>query len=104
MRTVSVSTLLALGLAIRQAAATGWTDANTYQNPYNVNNQCTDKQAKGLGFDDHANGDLGSYGDLAWKNVQCTNGLSKRTHGGSSRSEGSGNFAVSMIPPLPLSS
>ncbi|KAL9005949.1 MAG: hypothetical protein Q9188_001314 [Gyalolechia gomerana] len=91
MRTVSLSTLLALGLAIQQAAATGWTDADTYNSPYNTNNQCTEKQEKGLGFDDHPNGDLGNYGNLNWKNVQCTNGLSKRTfgHAGS----GSENFA-----------
>ncbi|KAL8945065.1 MAG: hypothetical protein Q9216_000049 [Gyalolechia sp. 2 TL-2023] len=81
MRTVSLSTFLALGWVIQQAAATGWTDADTYNNPYNTNNQCTEKQEKGLGFDDHPNGDLGNYGNLNWKNVQCTNGLSKRTFG-----------------------
>ncbi|KAL8933592.1 MAG: hypothetical protein Q9211_005699 [Gyalolechia sp. 1 TL-2023] len=92
MRTVSLSTFLALGLVVQQAAATGWTDADTYNNPYNTNNQCTEKQEKGLGFDDHPNGDLENYGNLNWKNVQCTNGLSKRTFGTYAGS-GSNNFA-----------
>ncbi|KAL9024806.1 MAG: hypothetical protein Q9196_006245, partial [Gyalolechia fulgens] len=70
----------------------GWTDADTYNNPYNTNNQCTEKQEKGLGFDDHPNGDLENYGNLNWKNVQCTNGLSKRTFGTYAGS-GSNNFA-----------
>ncbi|KAL9596142.1 MAG: hypothetical protein Q9219_006003 [cf. Caloplaca sp. 3 TL-2023] len=77
MRTFSVSAVLALGLAVHQVAAT----------------------SNGLGFDDHANGDLGSYGDLKWKNVQCTNGLSKRTfdgQGGKSPSGGSKDFAPGM--------
>ncbi|KAI4190157.1 MAG: hypothetical protein L6R41_000965 [Letrouitia leprolyta] len=92
MRTVSFSSLLALGLAIQQVAATGWTDADTYNNPYNTNNQCTEKQQKGLGFDDQPNGDLGNYGNLNWKNVQCTNGLFKRTFGKHAGS-GSKSFA-----------
>ncbi|KAL8716303.1 MAG: hypothetical protein Q9220_000208 [cf. Caloplaca sp. 1 TL-2023] len=81
MRTISVSALLALGLAVQQAAATGWTDAHSFKNQYNSENECTDKQAKGLPFNDHPNGDLGNYGNLQWQNVQCTDGLSKRTFG-----------------------
>ncbi|KAL8732851.1 MAG: hypothetical protein Q9166_002452 [cf. Caloplaca sp. 2 TL-2023] len=81
MRTASVSALLALGLAVQQAAATGWTDAHTYHNPYNTNNQCVGEQSKGLGFNDRSNGDLGNYGDLNWQNLKCTDGLQKRTSG-----------------------
>ncbi|KAI4192432.1 MAG: hypothetical protein LQ346_004302, partial [Caloplaca aetnensis] len=96
MRTVSASVLLALGLAVQQAAATGWTDAETFTNPYNTNNECTDKQTQGLPFDDHPTGDLGFYGDLNWANTKCTNGLSKRTFGHDgeeSHSGGSKDFA-----------
>ncbi|KAL8665113.1 MAG: hypothetical protein Q9202_002513 [Teloschistes flavicans] len=99
MRTISISVLVSLGLAVQQAAATvntqpffdspeayhaqGWTDADTFTNPYNTNNHCVGKQSSGLGFDDHPNGDLGNYGNLNWQNAQCSNGLKKRTFGGS---------------------
>ncbi|KAL8948049.1 MAG: hypothetical protein Q9222_005730 [Ikaeria aurantiellina] len=89
MRTVSVSALLALGLAVQQAAATGWTDAHIFKTPSNTDNECTDKQGKGLPFNDHATGDLGNYGDLQWQNVKCTDGLTKRTFGDSKDSKGS---------------
>ncbi|KAL8960234.1 MAG: hypothetical protein Q9193_003022 [Seirophora villosa] len=92
MRTVSVSALLALGVAVQQAAATGWIDAKTFNTPFNTDNHCTNTQSKGLGFDDHPDGDLASYGDLNWSNLKCTNGLSKRTLG--SHSGGSKDFAV----------
>ncbi|KAL8648291.1 MAG: hypothetical protein Q9226_006057, partial [Calogaya cf. arnoldii] len=81
MRTVSVPALLALGLAVQQTAATAWTDAQTYSNPSNTNNQCIGEQSKGLGFDDHSNADLGNYGALNWENLKCTDGLKKRTFG-----------------------
>ena len=81
MRTISVSALLALGLAVQRTAATAWTDAQTYSNPSNTNNQCVGDQSKGLGFDDRSNGDLGNYGDLNWENLKCTDGLRKRTFG-----------------------
>ncbi|KAI4259127.1 MAG: hypothetical protein L6R42_004744 [Xanthoria sp. 1 TBL-2021] len=81
MRTISVPALLALALAVQQTAATGWTDAQTYSNPSNTNNQCIGDQSKGLGFDDHSNGDLGNYGALNWENLKCTDGLQKRTFG-----------------------
>ncbi|KAI4287635.1 MAG: hypothetical protein L6R35_003111, partial [Caloplaca aegaea] len=97
MRSVSVTALLALGLAAQQAAATGWLDAKTYRTPFNTDNDCTDTQSKGLSFDDHPDGDLASYGDLNWSNMKCTNGLSKRTFGDShdrgSHSGGSKGFA-----------
>ncbi|KAL8862078.1 MAG: hypothetical protein Q9178_001533 [Gyalolechia marmorata] len=81
MRTISVPALLALGLAVRQTAATSWTDAQTYRNPSNTNNQCVGDQSKGLGFEDRSNGDLGNYGALEWQNLRCTDGLQKRTSG-----------------------
>ncbi|KAL8914887.1 MAG: hypothetical protein Q9171_000514 [Xanthocarpia ochracea] len=81
MRTISVPALFALGLAVRQTAATSWTDAQTYRNPSNTNNQCVGDQSKGLGFDDRSNGDLGNYGALEWQNLRCTDGLQKRTSG-----------------------
>ncbi|KAL8809630.1 MAG: hypothetical protein Q9200_003248 [Gallowayella weberi] len=81
MWTLSASALLALGLAVQQATATGWTDAVTYRNPSNTNNQCIGEQPKGLGFDDHSTGDLGNYGSLTWQNLKCTDGLQKRTSG-----------------------
>ncbi|KAL8991861.1 MAG: hypothetical protein Q9169_007585 [Polycauliona sp. 2 TL-2023] len=80
MRTFSVPTWLALGLAVRQTAAT-WNDAQIYSNPSNTNNQCVGDQSKGLSFDDHSDGDLGNYGALNWENMKCTDGLQKRTFG-----------------------
>ncbi|KAL8806366.1 MAG: hypothetical protein Q9182_001396 [Xanthomendoza sp. 2 TL-2023] len=81
MWTLSASALLALGLAVQQATATGWTDATTYRNPSNTNNQCIGDQPRGLGFDDRSTGDLGNYGSLTWQNLKCTDGLEKRTSG-----------------------
>ncbi|KAI4242792.1 MAG: hypothetical protein L6R40_003856 [Gallowayella cf. fulva] len=81
MRTVAVSVLLTIGLAVQQAAATGWTDVDTFRNPSNTNNQCVGEQAKGLGFNDHSSSNLGSYGALNWQNLKCTDGLQKRTSG-----------------------
>ncbi|KAL8872722.1 MAG: hypothetical protein Q9174_001690 [Haloplaca sp. 1 TL-2023] len=94
MRTVSVSALVALSLAVQQAAATGWLDYDTFKNPYNTNNKCTDKMSAGLAFDDHPDGDLGNYGDMNWGNAQCGNGLTKRTFGDShSKGSKSAGFA-----------
>ncbi|KAI4199165.1 MAG: hypothetical protein LQ350_004795 [Teloschistes chrysophthalmus] len=92
MRTISISAIVSLGLAVQQAAATGWVDADTFKNPYNTNNQCVGKQSNGLGFDDHPNGDLGNYGSLNWQNAKCSNGLKKRTFGHSADSK-SNDFA-----------
>ncbi|KAI4106347.1 MAG: hypothetical protein LQ339_003084 [Xanthoria mediterranea] len=96
MRTISVPTLLALGLAVHQTAATAWTDAQTYSNPSNTNNQCVGEQSKGLGFEDHPTGDLGNYGALNWGNLRCTDGLQKRAfgpHGEDSHDKAPSDFA-----------
>ncbi|KAL8768614.1 MAG: hypothetical protein Q9209_005173 [Squamulea sp. 1 TL-2023] len=86
MRTVLVSALLALGLAVQQTAATSWTDAEIYKIPSNTNNLCIGEQSKGLGFDDRSDGDLGDYGALNWQNLKCTDGLQKRTFSSNNKS------------------
>ena len=77
--------------------AQGWLDYDTFKNPYNTNNKCTEKMSAGLGFDDLPDGDLGNYGDMNWGNAQCGNGLTKRTFGDShSQGSKSAGFAVSL--------
>ena len=55
--------LFVAGLAVGQAAATGWRlDAQKYPSPYNTNNECSTDQKSGYNWDNLNPGSFDSYG------------------------------------------
>jgi hypothetical protein len=71
--------LLVAGLAVGQAAATGWRlDAQKYSCPQNTNNQCSTDQKTGYSWDNLEPGSFSSYGSNKFSGFKCGNSLGKR--------------------------
>ncbi|KAM0703295.1 hypothetical protein Q7P35_009233 [Cladosporium inversicolor] len=71
--------LLVTGLAVGQAAATGWRlDAQKYSSPYNTNNECSTDQQTGYNWDNLEPGSFGSYGSNKFSGFTCGNSFGKR--------------------------
>jgi hypothetical protein len=67
------------GLAVGQAAATGWRlDAQKYSCPQNTNNQCSTDQKTGYSWDNLEPGSFSSYGSNKFSGFKCGNSLGKR--------------------------
>lgn len=71
--------LLVTGLAVGQAAATGWRlDAQKYPSPYNTNNECSTDQQTGYNWDNLEPGSFDSYGSNKFSGFTCGNSFGKR--------------------------
>lgn len=71
--------LFVAGLAVGQAAATGWRlDAQKYPSPYNTNNECSTDQKTGYNWDNLEPGSFGSYGSNKFSGFKCGNSFGKR--------------------------
>jgi hypothetical protein len=75
----SVPTIIVAGLAVGQAAATGWRlDAHQYSSPYNTNNECSAEQKPGYNWDNLEPGSFDSYGSNKFSGFKCGNSFGKR--------------------------
>lgn len=71
--------LFVAGLAVGQAAATGWRlDAQKYPSPYNTNNECSTDQQTGYTWDNLEPGSFDSYGSNKFSGFKCGNSFGKR--------------------------
>jgi hypothetical protein len=71
--------LFVAGLAVGQAAATGWRlDAQKYSCPQNTNNQCSTDQKTGYNWDNLEPGSFSSYGSNKFSGFKCGNSFGKR--------------------------
>ena len=71
--------LFVAGLAVGQAAATGWRlDAQKYSSPYNTNNECSTDQKSGYNWDNLEPGSFNSYGSNKFSGFKCGNSFGKR--------------------------
>ncbi|GAB7323587.1 hypothetical protein MBLNU13_g07081t1 [Cladosporium sp. NU13] len=71
--------LFVAGLAVGQAAATGWRlDAQKYPSPYNTNNECSTDQKSGYNWDNLEPGSFSSYGSNKFSGFKCGNSFGKR--------------------------
>jgi len=71
--------LFVAGLAVGQAAATGWQlDAQKYPSPYNTNNECSTDQQTGYNWDNLEPGSFSSYGSNKFSGFKCGNSFGKR--------------------------
>lgn len=83
---ISLPTVVVVGLAAGQAAATGWRlDANKYSAPSVTDNKCSDDQKSGYDWSSLQPGSFNSYGSNKFSGFTCGNkfgkrdGLTKRT-------------------------
>lgn len=71
--------LFVAGLAVGQAAATGWRlDAQKYSSPYNTNNECSTDQKTGYDWGNLEPGSFDSYGSNKFSGFKCGNSFGKR--------------------------
>lgn len=71
--------ILAVGLAVGQAVATGWRlDAQQYSCPENTNNECSTEQNSGYNWGNLEPGDFSSYGSNKFSGFKCGNSFGKR--------------------------
>ncbi|KAK5734428.1 hypothetical protein LTR17_008929 [Elasticomyces elasticus] len=66
------ASILAVGLAVQQAAATGWdVSARGYSNPANTNNECSSSQQGGYDWSGLSQGSFSSYGSNSFSGFSC---------------------------------
>lgn len=71
-------TLIALGAAVQQVAATWDLEAPSYDLPAYSDNQCTDEQQSGFDWSGLDLGGFSSYGGFDFSGFECTDSFSKR--------------------------
>ena len=72
------ATIVAAGLATKQAIATGWTDASAFSCPDNTNNHCSSQQQTGYDWSDLSLGAFSSYGSNDFSGFSCSDTFGKR--------------------------
>ena len=72
------ATIVAAGLATKQAMATGWTDASAFSCPDNTNNPCSSQQQTGYDWSDLSLGAFSSYGSNDFSGFTCSDTFGKR--------------------------
>ncbi|KAK3627530.1 hypothetical protein LTR22_022718 [Elasticomyces elasticus] len=66
------ASIIAVGLAVQQAAATGWdVSARGYSNPANTNNECSSSQQGGYDWSGLSQGSFSSYGSNSFSGFSC---------------------------------